>query len=585
VEGELARNRVSNFTSATAARTATATTTTNTVDRESFAVNGEIQDAASYNVNAPDPHDATCLPDLATAGETIRGKTVYGLTGDWDPTRAGDNNVFTQLASGLTLDVSDGIVTFGFFEGKHAVGLNNNKFFGEGKGYTPFTEAQKAAARIAIKNWDDVIAPDFKEVASRPGVSNWAQNNADIWLANTSTGPAQAWAYYPGYGRQYKRVASDVWIADPNYNGSNAQLDPGFYGLQTLNHELGHAIGLSHPGEYNFGDDQDGDGQPDPITYEGDAFYFQDNHQYSIMSYFDMYEAGNNQIDWNFMRFVYPSTPMVHDIWVAQQLYGAETTTRTGNTTYGFKATDDVWNDAMRFEAGEMATIFTIWDAGGIDTLDLSGYHTDSVIDLREGAYSSAGGFGSYNAALAGTDPSTLGKAAYLAIVNGYNAAEGYGLRSAAYDLYFGGRAGANEGIPWNKIVGEDYLMENNIGIAYGAVIENAIGGFGDDRINGNQANNQFTGGAGADTFIIGDYSGLTADGKTFDDESIDTIMDFNAAQGDKISLCTLGVDYNDLSYSAVAGGTMVTVERGDDDLSFVVLGVSTLVEANFLFS
>ena len=64
--------------------------------------------------------------------------------------------------------------------------------------------------------------------------------------------------------------------------------------------------------------------------------------------------------------------------------------------------------------------------------------------------------------------------------------------RTAAYDLYFGGRAGANEGIPWSDIVGRDWLMENNIGIAYGAMIENAIGGHGNDRINGNQATNQF---------------------------------------------------------------------------------------------
>ena len=127
----------------------------------------------------------------------------------------------------------------------------------------------------------------------------------------------------PATASQYRRVSGDVWIADPRFNTSNAQLDPGFYGLQTLNHELGHSLGLSHPGDYNFGDDNDGDGMPDPITYEGDAFYYQDNQQYTIMSYFDMYEAGNNQVDWNFMRFVYPSTPMVHDIWVAQQIYGA----------------------------------------------------------------------------------------------------------------------------------------------------------------------------------------------------------------------------------------------------------------------
>jgi Ca2+-binding RTX toxin-like protein len=51
--------------------------------------------------------------------------------------------------------------------------------------------------------------------------------------------------------------------------------------------------------------------------------------------------------------------------------------------------------------------------------------------------------------------------------------------------------------------MGFDYLMENNIGIAYGAVIENAKGGEGNDRINGNQAVNHFWGNGGADTFIM----------------------------------------------------------------------------------
>ena len=106
-------------------------------------------------------------------------------------------------------------------------------------------------------------------------------------------------------------------------------------------------------------------------------------------------------------------------------MYGVETSTRTGDTTYGFNATADVTNDAMRFEEGEMATIFTIWDAGGNDTLDLSGYHSDSVIDLREGAYSSAGGWNAYGDAPV-ADPSTMLKADYLAYVNGYNAGRGF---------------------------------------------------------------------------------------------------------------------------------------------------------------
>lgn len=530
-----------------------------------FRLDGPIEDAAIFNGTFADPGSGPGLPDLADPGETIRGKPVFGLTGDWDATRPGDNNVRSQIDSGLSQDVSDGIIRYGFLEQKHATGLNNSPYFGEGFGYTPFTEAQKAAARIAINNWDELISATFVESAKLPGASGWAQNTTDIWLANTTTGPAQAWAYFPGYGNQYVRVAGDVWIADPRYNTSNAQLYPGGYGLQTLNHELGHSLGLDHPGNYNFGDDSDGDGVADPITYEGDAFYFQDNHQYTIMSYFDSFEAGNNQVDWNLMRFIYPSTPMVHDVAVIQAKYGADMTTRTGDTVYGFNSTADVTNAAMKFNPGEMLTIFTIWDAGGNDTLDLSGYYSDSVIDLRPGAYSSAGGMGAYNPAYADVDPSTMSKADYLAFVNANNSALGLASRTAAYDLYFGGREGANENIPWFEIVGGDTLMENNIGIAYGAVIENAIGGHGDDRINGNSADNRLTGGAGADTFVFAD------------DSSTDTVTDFESG-ADKIDLSELGVTAADVTFV----GNDVFVDTGDNIVHIVSQGDQILVSDIF---
>jgi serralysin len=324
-----------------------------------------LHDAAVFNASFQWETSSglpTYIQDLV--GTEVNGKIVLP-EGTNTP-----GTVSWQLDSGLAQDVSDGIITYGFFDGQHAVGLNNNPSFGEGQGYTPFTEAQKAAARDAIQNWDDLIAPTFVEINQGPGVSTWAQNTTDILLANTTTGPAQAWTYYPGYNHQYQRVSGDVWVADPRYNTSNSQFLPGQYGLQTLDHELGHALGLSHPGNYNFGDDNDGDGIPDPITYGGDAFYFQDSNQFTIMSYFDSYETGAQNIDYNFMRFLYPSTPMVDDVYVIQQKYGADLTTRTGDTTYGFNSTADVTNEAMKFHTGEMATIFTIWDANGNDTLD-----------------------------------------------------------------------------------------------------------------------------------------------------------------------------------------------------------------------
>ena len=508
---------------------------------------GPIGDAAAFNATFPEPGTGPGLPDLADPGETIRGKPVLAL---------GENvpgTVNWQLDTGVSITPQKGVITYAFADSAHATGIYNNpnQGFTEQFGYSPFTAAQRVAGRVAINNWDELIAPTFKEVNGTGG--------ADITMQNTYTGPAQAWAYYP-YNYQvsaYNHLMSDVWIADPRYNGSNAQLAPGFYGLQTLNHELGHTLGLSHPGNYNFGDDQDGDGVADPITYEGDAFYFQDSHQYTIMSYFDSFETGNDQIDWNLMRFVYPSTPMVHDIAVIQDKYGADMTTRTGDTTYGFNATADVTNAAMRFVDGEMVSIFSIWDAGGKDTLDLSGYDSNSVIDLRPGAYSSAGG---------------PGHELTLAEINANNAAAGLGSRTAAYDLYFGGRAGVNEGIPWSEIVDTDFVMDNNIGIAYGATIENAIGGGGNDRINGNSANNELTGGAGADTFIF------VADGST------DTIKDFNSGE-DKIDLTELGAGINASNVTFDAGKIFVNTDADADiELTIIVQGDPVIIGSDIIF-
>jgi serralysin len=224
-----------------------------------------------------------------------------------------------------------------------------------------------------------------------------------------------------------------------------------------------------------------------------------------------------------------------------------------------------------------MFTIFTIWDGGGTDTIDLSGYHTNSVIDLREGAYSSAGGYGAYDAARADTDPSLEAKADYLAHVNADNLALGFAARSSGlYDAYFVGVPG-NENIAWLDTMGRDTQMENNIGIAYGAIIENAIGGSGDDQINGNQANNVFTGGAGADTFVLA----LFGD----NDTSVDTITDF-AVGVDKIDLASFaGVDAGDVQFDAINDTLSVdTNNDGSFDFTAIVHGDDVVLATDIIY-
>src|SRR5680860_1045214 len=99
------------------------------------------------------------------------------------------------------------------------------------------------------------------------------------------------------------------------------------------------------------------------------------------MSYFDSYEDGSGAVFYDTVnnQWVYPRTPMVYDILAMTSGsfagnftgYGANTTTRSGDTTYGHNATAGI-DAAYDFDA-HGAPVLTIYDAGGVDTLDLSG--------------------------------------------------------------------------------------------------------------------------------------------------------------------------------------------------------------------
>ncbi|MFN3514254.1 MAG: M10 family metallopeptidase C-terminal domain-containing protein [Phenylobacterium sp.] len=426
-------------------------------------------------------------------------------------------------------DLADGVLTYGFYSGPVTTGLYNHPGFPESYGYAPMTAEQQAATRLALAYWDDVIAISFKEASN--GQGNW-----DLAFATTVTGPGQAWAYLPhgkAYGAQYQHIQGDVWINPAPVSG--VQLLNGFYGLQTLTHEIGHALGLSHPGDYDAGDDVE-------LSYAL-ADYYQDSLQYTVMSYWDAYETGAQHIDWSLMRFVYSATPGVHDIAAVQRLFGADTTTRTGDTTYGFNWSADL-DDRPAFQLGpnQLAPVFTIWDAGGNDTLDLSGYSTPSYIDLNPGAFSSAGGTETFLS---------------LEEINANNLAAGLPARSQLlYEVYNNGVEGINGGVSWVSLSGGP-LMKDNISIAYGTWIENAVGGSGNDTIVGNARDNVLTGGAGEDRFVFQENAGA------------DRVTDFSS--GDLIDL------------TAVAGletwaDVQARLTANDDGDAVILLGTGQVV-------
>jgi len=282
-------------------------------------------------------------------------------------------------------------------------------------------------ATTALRLWADVANVSFTFVTS----------NADITYVHTGTMVANSSDTTPVSGQNYTHVQIDIssdWVTT---NGGFNDGRTGYfsYGFQTYVHETGHALGLGHQGPYNGGFLNS--------QYNTASLYNQDTWQFSTMSY-------EYQSNYDGSSFQFILTPQMADIYAIQSIYGAATT-RTGNNTYGFNATDPFYNFANYSQTGTTGSstpAFTIYDSGGgDDTLDASGYSQNQIIDLRPGAWSSIGG------------------------------------------------------------------LVNNIGISTTTNLENAVGGGGDDLIIANPVVfGRLTGGGGNDTFqsSLSGFSGDT---------------------------------------------------------------------------
>lgn len=335
---------------------------------------------------------------------------------------------------------------------------------GEATGFRAVNGSQQALMVLAMATWDDLIRQSFA-----PG-----SGATDIEFAYTSTNIGYAHAYYPTTGSVYFNATEPSLV--------NTAV--GEYGFQTFVHEIGHALGLNHMGDYN------GDGNWSPSSY-------QDSVVLSVMSYFGPRSAAPNysaevmQADWvdRNGQIHSPQTPMVNDVMAIQAMYGASTTTRSGDTVYGFNTNAGGSTASIYNFATNPYPVLTLFDSGGIDTLDLSGWSTPSRVDLAPGAYSAA-----------------------------------------------------NE-------------MTNNIAIAYGTTIENAVGGSGNDVLSGNAAGNRLVGGAGNDQLGGGDGND-TLDGGAGNDTIDGGAGSDTALFGAAFGTFTVTVSGNTVTLVSAATGT-----------------------------
>lgn len=287
-------------------------------------------------------------------------------------------------------------------------------------GFAPLSAAQQTAARAALAAYAAVANLTFTELTGgQVGLATIRFGLSDV--------PSTAYAYLPTTLPE----GGDIWLNRTNGYYTSPQL--GNYAYVTFLHELGHAIGFEHPNEH---------GMP----------YATDSLEHTVMTY-RSYE-GAPVTGYVNETFGYPQSLMVYDIAAAQQLYGANFASHSGNTVYSWNPnTGEESIDGVGQGAPGANRIFqTVWDGGGTDTYDFSRYTTALNVDLNPGAWTT-------------TSPTELARLRY----DGSQIADGNIANALLYN-----------GDPRS-------------------LIENAVGGSGNDRLTGNSAANTLIGNAGND--------------------------------------------------------------------------------------
>jgi serralysin len=376
------------------------------------------------------------------------------------------------VAGGAVWDMSTGPITFDFGLRHDRLGAIRehggrvSKLKSDGKEYLPST----SAGGVQGAEW---IVGDYRDIDAVPVL------NA---LASASAVAQISFAVDPVFGDS-KRDASTanmvVWKTQLDYWGTSGVWSDADTPQESF--EAGQSQSWLYQSVY-FGDAWDrshpgGMGYTMLLNMVGKALGLRQAHAEfpGISGENDPGLFGLNQApftvmsgNWSFQNTGHPNGKWgsmksfgAFDIAALQAIYGANMSTATGNNVYELPTYND-WDE--EWGVGRATGWTCIWDAGGNDTITARGAIWSVVIDLRA-------------ATLANGDPNAGG------------------------------------------FISKHINVAGGFTIAKGAVIENAIGGFGSDYLIGNSAANKLTGGGGKDFFVFS----TTPNKRT----NKDTIVDF----------------------------------------------------------